>query len=884
MSRTTGLLAHARLVTVTGPGGVGKTALAAAVAAAVRPPLADQVVWCVLVPLRPGEEVGDAIADALGFPSLDAACRGLGDLSRLVVLDNCEHVVDATAVAVRRLLTAGPELRVLATSREPLELPGEHVVVLEALTPDAAVALLTRRAEQAGADLSGADLSDLTALCERCDRLPLALELAASRLRTLPPAALLDQLDRRLDVLSRSRGSPARHLSLRATVTWSAQLLAADERRLLQRLSIFPCTFTLDAAAEIAADGEALTAADGVDRLVRQSLVVPEGAARASSAWEEAPRFRLLAGVRELAAEELAASGQETECRERWLDRLAAVARDLTERGTRSWDERLIRDLFVAAGDLALALRACLRYDSRPARAQALYIPAWGVVHHQQGERFARLGEALLERWPLGEGDSSADVAAVCAMAHLRVGRPARARALAGAVVEGEFGGVLAPVGARRVLGLVALHGGEFETALEWFESALRWCAALRLRPFESELLVCRAVALGQLRRAEEAVGVATAALRAAEGDRSVLVLPWAAALTGRLLLETDPARGRELLDRAAELTGELLDGLTTDNAGLVDRFRAVAELRHGSRSRAAAFLAPALRYFAGVGDQAEVWATLRWGAALLVGTHPALAGQLLASADLEPAAPLPGALEQEAIEAQRRLVGRQSLPVARLDVRRAVTTALAVLDEVAQQDGGGPAEPAVAAPPTRPAPARQAVFRRDGGIWTVGLDGREVQVPDAKGLHDLHTLLQRPGREVHALELMGAVVDEGGTGPQLDAVARAAYEERIRELQAELDEAEAAHDLGRAERATDEFDALVGQLSEALGLGGRDRRPGDTAERARQAVSWRIRAATKRIGQHHEPLARHLRGAVRTGTWCAYEPELSPRWDLGRG
>jgi hypothetical protein len=143
--------------------------------------------------------------------------------------------------------------------------------------------------------------------------------------------------------------------------------------------------------------------------------------------------------------------------------------------------------------------------------------------------------------------------------------------------------------------------------------------------------------------------------------------------------------------------------------------------------------------------------------------------------------------------------------------------------------------------------------------------------------------LLGRPGQEVHCLELAGASDVGGDVGPALDATARRQYEDRIRELQAEVDDARDANDIGRAARAEDELDLLVGQLAEALGLGGRARVRGSSAERARSTVTARIRAAIGRIGAVHPSLGRPLEASVRTGTWCSYRPETDVVWDVDR-
>jgi hypothetical protein len=177
------------------------------------------------------------------------------------------------------------------------------------------------------------------------------------------------------------------------------------------------------------------------------------------------------------------------------------------------------------------------------------------------------------------------------------------------------------------------------------------------------------------------------------------------------------------------------------------------------------------------------------------------------------------------------------------------------------------------------PTPAPEAArLEREGDVWAVTYAGRTVRVRDLKGVGDIAVLLRRGGEEVHCLDLMGAT-DVGDAGPAVDDQARRAYQARILELQREVDEARDANDPARAERSELELDALVSELSRAFGLSGRSRGAGSSVERARTAVTFRIRAAIKRIAEQHEPLGTHLSHSVRTGTWCAYRPERAVRW-----
>ena len=173
------------------------------------------------------------------------------------------------------------------------------------------------------------------------------------------------------------------------------------------------------------------------------------------------------------------------------------------------------------------------------------------------------------------------------------------------------------------------------------------------------------------------------------------------------------------------------------------------------------------------------------------------------------------------------------------------------------------------------------ATLVAEGATWAVTFGGTTRRLRDSKGIRDLAVLLARPGQEVHCLELIGGTDTGGDTGPALDQRARAAYEDRIRDLHEDIEEARTANDLARAERAEDELDVLVQQLAQAFGLSGRARTSGSAAERARTTVTSRIRAAIRGAAATHPLLGRHLERAVRTGTWCSYSPEHPVDWTI---
>lgn len=179
---------------------------------------------------------------------------------------------------------------------------------------------------------------------------------------------------------------------------------------------------------------------------------------------------------------------------------------------------------------------------------------------------------------------------------------------------------------------------------------------------------------------------------------------------------------------------------------------------------------------------------------------------------------------------------------------------------------------------PSDPSSAELARFARRGGLWEAEFAGRRVVLSDAKGCGDIALLLASPRERIHCMELAGRLV-EGDSGAAMDAKARAACQRRIQDLQADLDDAERDNDFARTERIGQELDAVIEQLSAAVGLGGRGRKLGDPAEKARTAVTWRIRSAIRKIAEAHPPLGRHLETSIRTGAFCAYQPEKAVRW-----
>jgi predicted ATPase/class 3 adenylate cyclase len=349
------LVASHRLVTVVGSGGVGKTRTTLQVGANLLDGSGDGVWFVELAPVTNADYLPAAVAQAMGLhlaadgAPLDALVRALKPKRALLIFDNCEHVIDGASHAIGVLLRTCPQLTILASSRQALGIAGEATFRMPSLaTPApgarltatdagayAAIALFTDRA--AAADrrfaLTDANAPAVADICRRLDGIPLAIELAAARVKLLSPKQLLDRLDERFRVLTGgSRDAMPRQQTLYALIDWSHDLLDERERALFRRLGIFVDGFTLDGAVAVGAiDGlDELDVLDVLQSLVDKSLVATEP-------HDDAPRYRLLESTRAYARDKLRAAGEET----RAADLHAAYIAALAARAYREFDSAL---------------------------------------------------------------------------------------------------------------------------------------------------------------------------------------------------------------------------------------------------------------------------------------------------------------------------------------------------------------------------------------------------------------------------------------------------------------------------------------------------------------------------------------------------------------
>ena len=890
LALVTGRLHDRRLVTLVGPGGIGKTTLARAALARCGADFGEGTRTVDLTRVDSAAGVRESLAAQLGYASYGALLDAPGDHPVLVLVDNCEHVVDAAAEVVDSLLDACEMPTILATSRIALDLPGEAVVPLGPLelpphgALDApAVRLFLERARDAGAEVAATE--QVAELCRRLDGVPLAIELAAARMRAMTATEILDRLGAGLDVLDRRRRRGARrHQSLQAAIGWSYDLLDGPARVLFDRLSVFAGPFTAELAHAVAGESgtPTPTTQDVLDRLVDASMVVADPSGEAT--W-----YRVLDTLRAFARQRLTDRDERQAVETRLADHVAHRVARIVERGAAGWDPDALAELLALYDTVGAVLRWCIEEDPAPDRALLLTAALWGVIHQAHTEETGALAEAVVARWPDTDHPLRADALATAATCRYMLGDLAGSITLAHEGLEVADRSPYAPVTLRRAVAQALRAGGDAEGASTWFADAADAARERRLTALAVEADAARAQILADLGRTDAALALVTQARAEAASAHAPMAEVWARTIEGSVLLRVDVARAETVLGEALATSRALGYG---GGASVAVRSLALAALCRGDLRTAAARVLELLDDLLAEGSTYELRMVFDLAAALLgQARRQAAAADLAATALALPVVSITASLGHELFPLDATggtaLGGRDAILRTRTELGpiAGLASAVSAPDRVGvgigspegpDGDPSGRAGDSGAAHPT--GRNTTAVFRPTGDHWEVGYGDEVVTVRATKGMADLARLLAVPSREVHCLELIGGD-HEGDTGEVIDAAARHAYEQRIRDLQAELDEADADHDRGRSERAQIEMDALVDQLTTALGLGGRTRRTGGAAERARSTVTQRIRASIRRIDTVHPRLGRHLHASVRTGTFCAYEPEEPVRW-----
>src|SRR5262245_44310760 len=534
IDRVNELLAGTRLLTLTGPGGIGKTRLATealerhrdGAAAPERP----GVVSVELASVGTVDDILPTIANALGLRDtggvdlLGGVAERLARGSNVLLVDNLEHLPGAAAV-VDVILDAVPSLTVVATSRVPLNLSGEQEFAVPPLDQPEAVDLFVDRVRAIRPDFSLDDAGEraIAEICRRLDGLPLAIELAASRLKVIGPEALLARLGRRLDAVGEGRSdAPARQRTLRATIAWSYELLHEREQGLFRRCAIFVGGFGLEAAAAVAPG----TAADAL--LEALGVLVDHSLARASTGAGAEPRFSMLETIREFGLEAL--SPAERVEVEAGAGSHAVALAEASERGLRGpehalWLGRVQEDLDNLRAALRLrSERADVELLGRLAASLATYWRYYGDL--REGRRWLR---AALERAGVCSLSVRARVQRAAGWLEVVAGRLDEGETLLRQALETfeELGETAEVASTLYHLGAVASDARDLASARRWYERGLELAREAGDVAVEARVLVSRAHIAGYDKRLEERRRIVDAAIDASEraGDRQRLAM-----------------------------------------------------------------------------------------------------------------------------------------------------------------------------------------------------------------------------------------------------------------------------------------------------------------------------------------------------------------------
>ncbi|MGI9666247.1 MAG: ATP-binding protein [Acidimicrobiia bacterium] len=834
-----------RLVTVVGPGGVGKTTLVNASVEGVA-----GVLFGRLAPL-PDRDLADALAGALGFGSYEAMHAALADRTALLVLDNCEHVIDAAADIAQDLLDRHRGLSILATSREQLGLPGERVLALSPLSTDgspspAAEMFLARMIERGLATPD--DLTDIESLCRSLDGLPLALELAASRASALTAHDIEQNLATRLDLLSRKRErGPERHQSISATVGWSFHLLEPDLQDTFLTVAVFAGSFTARMATAMTGSEDQGGVSDALATLVERSLIVHEPARGRS--W-----YRMLSTIRAYGVEKLKQDDRWEELNERLVDQAVEAALRLADQSVAQDDPSFAEEVGRLFRVFRSALDWCLAHDETPNRASNIVFALLGLEDTGFQAEAADAIDAVVNRWQVED----ARIYGALAMMSRSAGQFDRAIKEAERCVELGGDGV---VFGYRILGLSARAQGDYGEAAEFLGLGVEQARSSGLDGLAYELETHIALALARSGDLDGAV--AQFDRIEAEAAEFGMVAAMAPLMAGLVLVAED-------LDASIAATSRALEKAEAIGyAWAINHSReqlAIATYLSGDEAIGMAEMASTVEYAATRGSRSETWLGIRFMERMFASHHRMdLAKACLAASKRVFGTPTLGPTEQNALDAiWPHPVDDRDATVVRIPE---LCNELRLLAESID---------ASSAPhPTNPEMARS------GEMWILAFESESATLAATKGLVDIAELLARPRQEVASIDLMGAAVVTGDAGPMSDPEARRNYERRIRDLQEAIEDAEQNNDVARVEIGTLELDTLIEHLAASYGLGGAQRTVSDVTEKARTAVTWRIRSAIKKIAQDMPLLGTHLDRSIKTGRFCVYDPEPPTTWDV---
>lgn len=778
------LVAQARLVTLCGPGGVGKTRLAVRVASSLENSFGGGIYLIELASLMDPALVPRAVATALGLPERagqsipEVLIDSLRSRKALLVMDNCEHLIEACAELADLLLRAAPNLAILATSREPLRVTGEvawRVPPLQVprvgadfaeIACSESIRLFVERVQDSAPrfTLTEANAQAAAAVCRQLDGVPLALELAAARMKALSVQQLAERLTYRFQVLNRgSRTASRRHQTLRATVDWSYGLLTEAERAMFRRVAVFAGGWPLEAAEVVAAGDEKNETLDLLERLIDKSLVLAED--RYGTV-----RYTLLETLQEYGRERLAEAGETDSVRKRHLDWILELAEQI--------NPSLLRAASVAALEqeednlrTGLARAIDTRDVDTGLRLATAAAPMWNFRgHFHEGitwltrvldlsdEESKRCHRAMALKWRgilmYGLGDISA------AEDSIRQGYE---------LLAGQLDECAAPVFVELLANVTRAHG-DLASALPLYQEALRQYRELELPYWEAVTWFAVASVLfeqGEYARSRAACEACLALGKGREftwpTSRALVILAYLANHDGDCILGEQLAQESMSLQRAF---GEPM------GVGMSLRALGLMALEQGYTGRAWAYLAESLAIAHETGDRMALARTLEATIGVLVGQAPAHAAQLAGAASAQRSAtgtaPWPSEKARIArwLEAARHKLGDRAYAAAWRDGESLSESDVVAATPHFVADALAPPAPPGAAPLDMPLTVRQHEVAEliSRGFTNDQIAATLVLSPSTVRAHIEH-ILER--LDLHSRAQIAAWIGQGGRTAQ---------------------------------------------------------------------------------------------------------------------
>ncbi len=619
------LLSH-RLVTLTGVGGVGKTRLATEVAAQLVDEFPDGIWVFELAAVADPAAVPDAVAAVLGIIQQpgktvsESVAATLEGRVRLLVFDNCEHVLDAAADLLEAILAHSATVKILATSREGLAVPQEQLWPVKSLRLDAAVELFVGRARSVVPGFVADD--SVEEICRRLDGIPLGIELAASRMASMTAGEVRDRLDDRFKLLVGSRRGLERHQTLRHAVQWSYDLLEDAEQALLDRCSVFAGGFSVESACAVdESDSDDYVTLDRLDALVRKSLLVAD---RSSGRT----RFSMLETIRQFAEDQLAAHGEAEAVRSAHARYFADCEADILA----LWDSPQQHEAYKWFGVELANLRAAFRWaadrDELDTAAVIATYAGW-VGFLAESSEPSSWAEELIEAARAAHHPRLAflcQIASVCYMAGRLEPAIGYVEELSAAIRDGRDG---VPFGLAGMAGGVYLYSAQPERCVDW-------CRNYLARGGNPDALTraCLVNALTIAGSLEEALIAADGLIDAAEATDNPYVLSYALLCYGMAYRETNPVGALDALRRGISITRE--SGNRFNESHLAHIVSGM-EAKYGDPQAALDYVTLAIRNYYDAGTFAFIRPALANLAAILDGLGRCEPAAIVASAALSP-------------------------------------------------------------------------------------------------------------------------------------------------------------------------------------------------------------------------------------------------------